>query len=153
MRRRARGFTMVELLLTVAIAAILTTVAVPAFNGIIASQRARVFASDLYATLAKARSEAVTLNGNVTLQANAGGWQSGWQILDANGNVLDNHAAAVAVTLTNPPGPVIYRPSGRLAVGAAPVFQIMTTSGSAVYNQCVSVDLSGRPYMQAAPTC
>jgi type IV fimbrial biogenesis protein FimT len=153
MGRSARGFTMTELVMTVAIAAILTTVAVPAFNGVIASQRARVFASDLYATLAKARSEAVTLNGNVTLQANAGGWQNGWQILDPNGNVLDNHAVAVAVTLTNPPGPVIYRPSGRLAVGAAPLFQIMTTSGSAVYNQCVSVDLSGRPYMQAAPTC
>jgi type IV fimbrial biogenesis protein FimT len=154
MRRRARGFTMTELVVTVAIAAILTTVAVPSFNGIIASQRARVFASDLYATLAKARSEAVTLNGNVTLQANAGGWQSGWQILDPNGNVLDNHAAAVAVTLTNPPGPVIYRPSGRLAVGAAaPAFLITTTSGSMVYNQCVSVDLSGRPYMQAAPAC
>jgi type IV fimbrial biogenesis protein FimT len=153
-RRGARGFTMTELVVTVAIAAILATVAVPGFNGVIASQRARVFASDLYATLAKARSEAVTLNGNVTLQANAGGWQNGWQILDPNGNVLDNHAAAVGVTLTNPPGPVIYRPSGRLAVGAAaPVFQIMTTSGSTVYNQCVSVDLSGRPNMQAAPTC
>jgi len=153
MRRTARGFTMTELVVTVAIAAILTTVAVPAFNGVIASQRARVFASDLYATLAKARSEAVTLNGNVTLQANAGGWQKGWQILDPNGNVLDNHDAAVAVTLTNAPGPVIYRPSGRLVVGAAPQFQIMTTSGSTAYNQCVSVDLSGRPYMQAAPTC
>jgi type IV fimbrial biogenesis protein FimT len=153
MRRSARGFTMTELVMTVAIAAILTTIAVPAFNGIIASQRGRVFASDLYATLAKARSEAVTLNGNVTLQANAGGWQKGWQILDPNGNVLDNHDAAVAVTLTNAPGPVIYRPSGRLAVGAAPVFQIATKSGSTVYNQCVSVDLSGRPTMKAAPTC
>ena len=152
-RGSARGFTMTELVIAVSIAAILTTVAVPAFNGIIASQRARVFASDLYVTLAKARSEAVTLNGNVTLQANAGGWQNGWQILDPNGNVLDNHAAAVAVTLTNPPGPVTYRPSGRLVVGAAPVFLITTMSGSTVYNQCVSVDLSGRPTMQAAPTC
>ena len=153
-RGRARGFTLIELMVVAAIVAILMAIAVPGFNGMIASQRARVFASDLYATLAKARSEAVTLNGNVTLQANAGGWQNGWQILDPNGNVLDNHAAAVAVTLTNPPGPVIYRPSGRLAVGAAaPVFQIMTTSGSTVYNQCVSVDLSGRPNMQAAPTC
>ena len=152
-RRTARGFSMTELLVTLSLAAILATIAVPAFNGMIASQRARTFASDLYATLAKARSEAITLNQNVTLQANAGGWQNGWQILDANNNVLDNHAAATGVTVTPTPS-VTYRASGRLpAGGAAPVFVISTTSGATVNHQCVSVDLGGRPYMTAAAAC
>jgi type IV fimbrial biogenesis protein FimT len=152
-RRTAHGFTMTELVVTVAVAAILTTIAVPAFNGMIATQRARVVASDLYATLAKTRSEALTLNNNVTLQANGGGWANGWQMLDANNNVLENHSAATAVTIVGP-ATVTYRPSGRLPAGAlAPVFLISTTSGAAVNHQCVSVDLGGRPYMTAAAAC
>jgi type IV fimbrial biogenesis protein FimT len=152
-RRTARGFTMTELVVTMAITAILVSVAVPAFNGLIATQRARVFASDLYATLAKTRSEAITLNNPVTLQANAGGWANGWQMLDANNKVLDKHAAATAVTIVGP-ATVTYRASGRLPAGAvAPMFVISTTSGATVNYQCVSVDLGGRPYMAAAAAC
>jgi type IV fimbrial biogenesis protein FimT len=152
-RRSARGFTMTELVVTVALAAILTTVAVPSFNGIIATQRARTFASDLYVAIAKTRAAAISLNQNVTLQPNAGGWNNGWQILDVNNNVLDNHAAATAVTV-GAVAAVTYRASGRLPVGAAvPVFVISTGSGATLNHQCVSVDLGGRPYMKAATAC
>jgi len=152
-QRSARGFTMTELVITVTLAAILATVAVPSFTGMIASQRARAFAADMYATLAKARSEAITLNQNVTLQANAGGWANGWQILDVNNNVLDNHAAATGVTVATPTVAVTYRASGRLPVGVAPVFVISTGSGATMHYQCVSVDLGGRPYIEAASAC
>jgi type IV fimbrial biogenesis protein FimT len=151
--RRQRGFTMTELALGVAIAAILTTLAVPSFNGLIANKRAQTLASALYVTLAKTRSEALTLNNNVTLQAKAGGWASGWQMLDPAGRVLEDYTAATGVTIAGP-APVVYRSSGRLTAGAAaPVFRISTTSGSSVYHQCVSVDLGGRPYMADTPTC
>ena len=153
--RSERGFTLTELIVTVSVAAMLATVAVPSFNGIIASQRARTLSSALYVTLAKARSEALTLNGNVTLQPKAGGWGSGWQILDPNNNVLDDYTAAPGVTVVpTGVGPAVtYRSSGRLPAGAAPMFQISTTSGATVNYQCVSVDLSGRPYMSATNTC
>ena len=147
-----RGFTMTELIVTLSVAAILATVAVPSFNSIIASQRAKTLASALYATLAKARSEALTLNGNVTLQPKAGGWASGWQILDPNNKVLDDYTAAAGLTIGGPAA-VTYRASGRLPAGAAPMFQISTTSGATVNYQCVSVDLSGRPYMAATQAC
>jgi type IV fimbrial biogenesis protein FimT len=152
-QRSARGFTLTELVITVTLAAILATIAVPSFTGMIASQRARTVAADLYATLAKARSDAITLNQNVTLQANAGGWANGWQILDASNNVLDNHAAATGVTVTTPTVALTYRASGRLPVGVAPVFVISTMSGATVNYQCVSVDPGGRPYIEATPAC
>ncbi|TMK72692.1 MAG: prepilin-type N-terminal cleavage/methylation domain-containing protein [Actinobacteria bacterium] len=152
-RHRAQGFTATEMVVALAIAAILATLAVPAFNGIIASQRAQVCASDLYVALAKARSNAVARNNTVTLQAIAGNWQNGWQILDVNNNVLDSHAAETAVTIA-PQAAVTYTASGRLPAGtAAPVFAISTTSGSTHNYQCVSVTLTGRPYMKAAQTC
>jgi type IV fimbrial biogenesis protein FimT len=150
--RSERGFTLTELVVTVSVAAILATIAVPSFSGIIANQRAKTLASALYATLAKTRSSALTLNGNVTLQPKAGGWASGWQILDPNNNVLDDYTAATGVTVAGPAA-LTYRASGRLPAGAAPMFQISTGSGATLSYQCVSVDLSGRPYMAAAQTC
>jgi type IV fimbrial biogenesis protein FimT len=150
--RRERGFTLPELIVTLSVAAILATVAVPSFNGIIANQRGKTLSSALYATLAKARSEALTLNGNVTLQPKAGNWGNGWQMLDPNNNVLDDYTAVAGITIAGPAA-LTYRSSGRLPVGAAPMFQISTTSGATVSYQCVSVDLSGRPYMMATQTC
>jgi type IV fimbrial biogenesis protein FimT len=151
--RNERGFTLTELVVTVALAAILATIAVPSFNGIIATQRARTLAADLYVTIAKTRAEAISLNNNVTLQPNAGGWANGWQILDVNNNVLDNHAAATGVTVATPTVAVTYRASGRLPVGVAPMFVISTMSGATVNYQCVSVDPGGRPYIEATPAC
>lgn len=147
-----RGFTATELIVTVSVAAILVTLAVPSFNNIIANQRAKTLASALYATLAKTRSEALTLNGNVTLQPKAGNWQNGWQILDPNNNVLDDYTATNGITIAGPAA-VTYRASGRLPAGAAPMFQISTMSGATVNYQCVSVGLSGRPYMSATQAC
>lgn len=149
---RQGGFTLTELVVTVSVAAILCTVAVPSFNGIIANQRAKTLASALYATLSKTRSEALTLNGNVTLQPKAGGWSAGWQMLDVNNNVLDDYTAAPGITIAGPAA-ITYRSSGRLPVGAAPMIQISTTAGATTNYQCVSVDLSGRPYMSATQTC
>ena len=153
--RRERGFTMTELVITLSIAAILAVLATPAFNGIIAAQRTRTYASALYATLAKTRSEALALNNNVTLQAKAGGWATGWQILAPNGTVLDDYTAATGITVAASGAvPVVYRSSGRLSVGVAPPkFVVSITSGSSMNYQCVSVDPSGRPYMQPASTC
>lgn len=153
-RRHQRGFTMTELGVTVTIAALLAALAVPSFQGIIATQRARTYASALYATLSKARSEAITLNGNVTVKPKTGGWQIGWQILDPNNNPLDDYTAASNINEPGFAGTVVYTNSGRLLAGsAAPMFQINTTSASQTNYQCVSVTPSGRPYMMPTQTC
>src|SRR5512140_629382 len=76
------GFTLTELLVVIAVASILAALAAPSFTDLIASKRAQAVASELYFSLLKARSEALTRNANVTLSPKAGGWQTGWQILD-----------------------------------------------------------------------
>ena len=147
---------MVELAVTITIAAILTTVAVPSFTGLIASQRAKTAGSELFASLLKARSESIKRNANVTVSPLSGNtnWQSGWQILDpANAaNVLEYHGA-VSPVVTGPAAGVTYRPSGRAVAGGATLFLVTTTAGSSTINQCISLNLSGRPYMVAASTC
>ncbi len=146
---------MVELLVTVAIAAILTTVAIPSFSGLIASQRAKTAASELFASLLAARSDAIMSNANVTVSPLAGGWNlGGWQILDPAANVLESHGAVASVTITPTGGAVVtYRPSGRVLTGSTTSFLVTTTTGSSTNYQCISLNLSGRPYMVAANVC
>jgi type IV fimbrial biogenesis protein FimT len=156
-RRRSAGFTMVELLVTIAVATILTTVAVPSFSGLIASQRAKTAASELFASFLMARSNAIKLNANVTVSPLAGGWNlGGWQILDPANNVLDSHGAVAGVTITPLPtaGSIVtYRSSGRVLAGSATSFLVTTKSGSTTNYQCISLTLSGRPSQQAVNAC
>jgi type IV fimbrial biogenesis protein FimT len=148
------GFSVVELMVAVGIAAILAAVAVPSFSNAMASHRAKAAASELLSTLVRARSEAVMRNVSVKLSPKPGGWNNGWQIIDpANAaNVLDDRGAA-GVVIINGPNNVVYRASGRVTAGTAPSFVVTTTTGSTTIYQCVSVDLTGRPYMKAAPSC
>jgi type IV fimbrial biogenesis protein FimT len=153
-RRSSVGFTMVELLVTIAIATILTTIAVPSFSGLIANQRAKTAASELFGSLLKARSDAIMLNANVTVSPLAGGWnQGGWQILGPGAVVLESHGAVPGVLITPTGGAVTYRPSGRVTTTSTASLLVTTTSGSTTYNQCISLNLSGRPSQQELPAC
>lgn len=151
---RATGFTMVELMVAIVITGILAAIAAPSFSNLIARQRAKSIASELYAALSKARSEAIARNTNVTLSPKAGGWQNGWRILDpANAsNVLEDRGVATGATVSGPAG-VAYRGSGRIQGNSVPSFVITMTGGSTSVYQCISIELSGRPYMKAASSC
>jgi type IV fimbrial biogenesis protein FimT len=76
---RPDGFTLVELLVTIFVAAILTAIAVPSFQHTIRSNRADTLANQLIATLSMARSEAVKLGQSVTVMAVSGStdWGTG----------------------------------------------------------------------------
>jgi type IV fimbrial biogenesis protein FimT len=144
-------------MVTLAIGAILAAIAVPSFSNFTASQRTKAAASELFGELMRTRSEAIMRNTNITVSKYTGGWNAGWYIENPasptnSASGLDNHGALSGITVVGP-ATVTYRPSGRVQATTAPVFVISTTSGSTRNYQCVSVDLNGRPYMQAASTC
>lgn len=88
----ARGLTLVELLVTLAIVAIGAAIAAPSFRGMIADTRLSAQANDLLASLKYTRSEAVKRNARVSMCKKAGdntcavtstataGWQGGWLV-------------------------------------------------------------------------
>jgi type IV fimbrial biogenesis protein FimT len=147
--RYRTGFTLIELIVTVTILAVMVGLGAPSFSNLIATNRAKAAATDVYVALANTRSEAVTRNASVTLSPNAAGWQAGWQILDASSNVLETHGAVLGVTIAGGPTNVVYQSSGRPQGGAASSFLITSTGYSSI-QRCVLVASSGRPYLKAS---
>lgn len=107
------GFTLVELMVTVAVVAIALAAGVPSMAEFIKNSRLTVQTNDLLASLHLARTEAIKRNARVTLCKSADttacnttagtGWEIGWMVfvdaanfgnLDAAEVVLDSHAAA-----------------------------------------------------------
>jgi len=89
---RARGFTLVEVLITLAIGAIILLLAVPNFGTLLERNRIGSAADHLYASLAEARGEAVKRRTTVRVCPSAdnascrddGVWSDGWIVFIDN---------------------------------------------------------------------
>jgi type IV fimbrial biogenesis protein FimT len=118
------GFTLVELMVTIAVLAILLAIGIPAFASLIASNRLTSATNELIASLQTARTEALRRNVRVTVcpaapgaTACSGDWRDGW-------------IAFVDQTPGNAPAPesaadILFRggplPTGIVAVANAPL--------------------------------
>jgi prepilin-type N-terminal cleavage/methylation domain-containing protein len=72
MKRKARGLTLMELMVTVAILAILVALAMPSFNSFLAKGRLSGAAEALAQDLQLARSESLRRNADVTISFSSG---------------------------------------------------------------------------------
>lgn len=136
------GFTLIELVITVAIVGILATLAMPSFREFILNQRVKNASFDLMAALTLTRSEAIKRNDEVALTKETGGWQDGWSVHGG----LRKWGPYSGLTITPSPdvGSVTYRKDGRVTSGAA--FTIDDADGlDGVQQRCIRIDLSGRP--------
>lgn len=129
--RRAAGFTMTELMIVVALVAILASIAMPGFKYVTTSNRISTEINGLMGDLQFARSEAVKQGLQVTVcsstlgtnpSCNGGNtWQTGWIVfLDSNpagttGKVDANEAIIRVQPAFNPAGDTLLPAAGNFS--------------------------------------
>jgi type IV fimbrial biogenesis protein FimT len=170
--RQILGFTLIELMVTIAVAAILVVVAVPNLRTFVQNGRINTQVNDLIADLNYARSEAIKRRTNVSVcqstngtTCTGGNWKDGRLIwADANGNaaldageVLRARGAAAGGdnTLNMQVGadPIVFNLSGMYAGGAAGTrFAICDDRGFS-YGKSVTVNLIGQTVVGQPGAC
>lgn len=152
-RRAISGFTLIELMVTIAVAAILVSLALPSFSDATLSGKLVASANDLVAGVALGRSEAIKRNAMASMcvssngtTCGSGGWEQGWIILSGT-TVVQKHAAAptgfkASSTVTK----IDFQPSGVGNTQATiTVCRATPTVGS--QERVVQVDATGRAYV------
>lgn len=152
------GFTLVELLVTVVLFALIVTVAVPGFRDYTLQNRVKTGAQELFTALLYARSEAVKRNDDVYVFPNggtSGGWQDGWVVTtDPDKGYSDCQAdqagclriqqPLAGISITTGADSVTYGGTGRVTTTAS--FAVCDSDASAaVRKRQVAIGLTGRP--------
>jgi type IV fimbrial biogenesis protein FimT len=138
---QSRGFTLIELMVTLSIAAILLGVGVPGFRSLILDQRGKTASYDVGASLMFTRSEAIKRNAAVVITPNSSSdWATGWNVTSGTTTLSSQAGYPTGVSVSGPAS-LTFGGDGRLTGSTAPKFTI--TSGTNI--RCVNVDLSGLP--------
>lgn len=159
--RLQRGFTMIELMITIMVLGIVLGLGVPGFRDLVLNNRQASAVNELVTALQLARSEAITRNtaapSAVSICASddgascAGTWADGWIVYtDADGDgaleggdvVLRAVDAPASIAITGPGGAVRYRRDGRSQDATDFVF---CDSRGASRARVVQLSISGRP--------
>lgn len=131
------GFTLIEMMVVVAIMAVLIAIAMPSFRDVVDRYRVRRAIEDLSATIYMARTEAIKRGGHVSIAKTAGAacsttqeWTCGWSVFeDVNENgTLDGNDAVLQSSLA-PKG--VYVTFFKGAGGGGPKSMTMNRWGSA----------------------
>lgn len=156
--RRASGFTIIELMITVAVVGVLAAMALPSMNNYVRGQRVKTASFEMFATMSLARSEAIKRNGNVVITQETGGWQDGW-IVTSGGDTLRSQGAFSGVAVSSDPAvtAVTYSRDGRITTTPATSTTITFTvngdpSSPDISPRCISVGVTGLPTSRLSTT-
>lgn len=159
--RRSNGFTLVELMVTIAVVAILGTLAFPSFQGTIRSNRIAMAGNEMAGLLSLARSEAIRnkRGGGVCGSSSGtgcdGAWSSGmlaWSDVDGDGALGSGETVlrfvavtADSITVTGPAAEVTFDNRGRRKAAASQQIVLQPVKcGGAALRRTLTVNGAGQ---------
>ncbi|MGH8037146.1 MAG: GspH/FimT family pseudopilin [Stenotrophomonas sp.] len=158
--RRSKGFTLVELMITLVVMGVVAAIAFPSFQNLIRSSRAATAHNELIGMVNLARNDAIRNNqGGVVCGSSNGTTCNGqWGVgimtfSDTNGDgafsagepVLRYTAFNSALTVTGPAAPIAFDARGRRRAGADQVVTLRPTKcGSQPLLSTMTVNASGQ---------
>lgn len=176
---KSNGFTLIELMIVVAIVGILAMVGAPSFKVMLQNNQQVTHVNSLIGALNLARSESIKRGFNVILCrsgdqatcAAAGGWEQGWLIFaDANNDsapqaaeILRVYGALSGRSTLNPNGPfanmVVYQPSGFITALGGSFIHCDDRDGDGDIDdgddfnlgRAVTISTTGRPRIESGP--
>jgi len=143
MKAFMRGFSLVELMVTIAVLGVITAIAIPSFNEILDSSRRSSVAGELVSDFALARTEAARRGKRVTVCVSSDGatcsssatdWNSGWIVF------FDVTADGV---LTTADGDELLRRRDALSGGLSFVSSSFAATGRIQFRPSGAVDSGG----------
>ena len=165
-RRRAAGFTLLELMITLTVAAILTVIALPSFRTYVLNVRRDSLVDSLVASLNYTRNQALNLDQNTSLCAGVSApacststWIQGWVVVTAPANastvLLTTHTIPASSTVPelhalNETSNFTFNGNGLVSSLTAPETLVVCDSRGASSARAVEINVAG--YIQASPT-
>lgn len=157
-RRAASGFTLLELMVTLAVLAVLAGIAIPSLSDATLASKLKASANDLVAGVAMGRSEAIKRNAVTSMcvssdgsSCGSGGWDQGWIII-SDSTVLDKHPAApTGFKVSSSVTKIDFQPTG-VGNTQASITVCRSAPSAGAQERVVNVSATGRAYVSKTAT-
>lgn len=153
---RSKGFTLLELMITIGVAAVILGFGVPGFMSIIQNNRATTHTNDLITALNLARSEATRRAAGITVCSSTDGatcagdndWTGGWIVRSDGGDVIRTWPARSGgrgeSVVTGNVSQIRFLARGSLSGGVVPAMQVRLPDCKGEQGRDVAVNIAGR---------